>query len=146
MATMTIALARDAAPNPLRSEPVNTVFHDDCDVAVVGAGPYGFSLGAHLSAAMIETRVFGDPMSYWRDHMPAGMKLRSPWEANHIVHPDNLLSLDDYSEMSGLRPPDPLPIQDFIRYGDWFHKNALPDLDRRNVVRLARGSRRLRLK
>jgi len=146
MATMTIALARDAAPNPLRSEPVNTVFHDDCDVAVVGAGPYGLSLGAHLSAAMIETRVFGDPMSYWRDHMPAGMKLRSPWEATHIADPDDLLSLDDYSEVSGLGRPDPLPIEDFIRYGDWFQKNALPDLDRRKVVGVARASRGFWLK
>ena len=115
---------------------VNTIFRDDCEVAIVGAGPYGLSLGAHLKSAGIETRVFGRPMSFWREHMPKGMKLRSPWAATHIVDPDNLLTLDAFAAVQNLGRPDPLPREDFVRYGDWFQKTALPDLDTRQVARI----------
>jgi len=37
----------------------------DCDVAVIGAGPYGLSAAAHLIAADgVHVRVFGRPMSF----------------------------------------------------------------------------------
>jgi cation diffusion facilitator CzcD-associated flavoprotein CzcO len=124
---------------------VNTIFRDDCEVAIVGAGPYGLALGAHLASAGIDTRVFGRPMSFWREHMPKGMKLRSPWAATHIVDPDNLLSLDAFAAVTGLGRPDPLPLEDFVRYGDWFQKTALPDLDTRRVTRVDAAGRGFRL-
>jgi glycine/D-amino acid oxidase-like deaminating enzyme len=120
---------------------VNSAFRDDCEVAVVGAGPYGLSLGAHLNSAGIDTRVLGRPMSFWREHMPKGMKLRSPWAATHIVDPDNLLSLDAYAAVTSLGRPDPLPVEDFIRYGDWFQTTALPDLDQRQVAKVETAGR-----
>jgi cation diffusion facilitator CzcD-associated flavoprotein CzcO len=120
---------------------VSSSFRDDCEVAVVGAGPYGLSLGAHLNSAGIETRVFGRPMSFWREHMPKGMKLRSPWAATHIVDPDNLLSLDAYAAVTSLGRPDPLPLEDFVCYGDWFQRTALPDLDTRHVAMIEGSGR-----
>jgi FAD-dependent urate hydroxylase len=120
---------------------VNSAFRDDCEVAVVGAGPYGLSLGAHLNSAGIETRVLGRPMSFWREHMPKGMKLRSPWAATHIVDPDNLLSLDAWAAVTSLGRPDPLPVEDFVRYGEWFQATALPDLDTRQVARIEASGR-----
>jgi len=54
-------------------------------VVIIGAGPYGLAAAAHLRAAGIEHRIFGEPLSFWRRHMPAGMFLRSAWEASHIV-------------------------------------------------------------
>jgi cation diffusion facilitator CzcD-associated flavoprotein CzcO len=75
-------------------------------------------------------------MSFWREHMPKGMKLRSPWAATHIVDPDNLLTLDAFSAAEDLGRPDPLPLEDFVRYGDWFQKAALPDLDTREISRV----------
>src|SRR5437763_1526820 len=55
-----------------------------CDVAIVGAGPYGLSAAAHLKAANgLDIRVFGEPMSFWERHMPKFMLLRSPLAASH---------------------------------------------------------------
>jgi cation diffusion facilitator CzcD-associated flavoprotein CzcO len=59
----------------------------DTHVAVIGAGPYGLSSAAYLRAAGIETRVFGEPMAFWENQMPAGMCLRSNWVASHIADP-----------------------------------------------------------
>src|SRR6185369_17203591 len=43
------------------------------DIAIIGAGPYGLSLAAHLRDRGRSFRVFGSPMRFWSDHMPAGM-------------------------------------------------------------------------
>src|SRR5436305_12401870 len=60
---------------------------DLVDVAIVGAGPYGLSLGAHLSAAGVPFRQFGLPMQWWREAMPAGMYLKSQGVASNLSHP-----------------------------------------------------------
>ena len=42
---------------------------DTVDVAVIGAGPYGLALAAHLRAAGVDYRQFGIPMRLWKgDH------------------------------------------------------------------------------
>jgi FAD-dependent urate hydroxylase len=109
---------------------------DDCEVAVIGAGPYGLAVAAHLRAAKVDTRVFGRPLSFWREHMPAGMKLRSPWIATHIADPGNKLSLDAFAQQVALKPADQLPLARFVQYGDWFARAAVPDLDERKVSRV----------
>ena len=60
----------------------------DEQVAIIGAGPYGLALAAHLRGRGVEPAVFGRPMSFWEEHMPKGMLLRSPWRASHISDPD----------------------------------------------------------
>jgi len=47
-------------------------------VAIIGAGPYGISVAAHLRNRGIPTLVFGKPMAFW-DRMPNGMFLKSVW-------------------------------------------------------------------
>src|ERR1700693_4298462 len=55
----------------------------DCDVLILGAGPYGRAAAAHLRAIQgLDVRVFGEPMEFWKSHMPDGMLLRSPWAAS----------------------------------------------------------------
>jgi Pyridine nucleotide-disulphide oxidoreductase len=105
-----------------------------CEVAIVGAGPYGLATAAHLGAAGVQTQVFGEPMGFWRRHMPVGMLLRSPWEASHISDPQRSLTLDRYERARGVRLSRPIPLDDFVEYGEWFQREAVPGLDRRTVT------------
>ncbi len=105
-------------------------------VAVIGAGPYGLSVAAHLERAGIPTRVFGEPMSFWRQHMPKGMLLRSPWRATHLSDPDKLFLLDAYAGAHGVDRDKPLPRDTFVAYGEWFQKHTVPAVDKRAVRRV----------
>lgn len=111
--------------------------HDDCEAAVIGAGPYGLAAAAHLRAAGFHIRVFGEAVGFWRDNMPVGMKLRSPWIATDIAHPDKRLTLDEYYRGAGLAKPQLLPLEKFVDYGRWFQAHVAPDIDRRKVLRVA---------
>lgn len=108
-----------------------------CDVAIIGAGPYGLAAAAHLRAAGIATRVFGEPMAFWRHNMPDGMKLRSPWIATHIAEPRHRFTLDDYYSEADMQRPTLLPVENFIDYGRWFQNRVVPDIDTRAVARVA---------
>ncbi|MBN9219710.1 MAG: NAD(P)/FAD-dependent oxidoreductase [Mesorhizobium sp.] len=119
----------------------------DCEVAVIGAGPFGLAAASALKAAGIDTRTFGGAMSFWRDHMPRGMRLRSPWHATYIGHTNGPLSLDSYAKTLGISPDEPLHLENFVGYGLWIQAQAVPDLDTRWVgrVELANGGFRLAL-
>src|SRR3954469_16001965 len=111
-----------------------------CDVAIVGAGPYGLSAAAHLRGIPgLEVRLFGEPMLFWEKNMPMGMLLRSKWHASHLSDPDRRLSLDDYKNLEGNQHlEDPISAKDFIEYGRWFHKAAGLSADSRKVMRIDR--------
>src|ERR1700692_2213055 len=111
---------------------------DTCDVAILGAGPYGLSVAAHLrQSKLLDVRVLGGPMSFWERHMPVGMLLRSPRVATHLSDPQRRLTLDDFEKANGKRfavkvpstvtddfigreMAKRVPLQDFIKYGHWF--------------------------
>ena len=106
----------------------------NCHVTIVGAGPYGLSSAAYLRAAGVEARVFGEPMSFWENQMPAGMFLRSNAAASVIADPGEKLTLDAYCRQNGNHLPKPLPLGRFVAYGHWYQRQAVPDLDRRQVA------------
>src|SRR5260370_39434836 len=108
-------------------------------VAIIGAGPYGLAVAAHLRAVGVSARVFGSPMAFWKDQMPRGMLLRSAWDASHIGDPMNTLSLNTYQAKLGSPINRPVPLERFIDYGMWFQQYAAPDLDPRHVARLERA-------
>ena len=108
----------------------------DCDVAIVGAGPYGLSAGVYLKAKGLTVRVFGEPMDFWAKKMPAGMLLRSPREASSIADPQSAYSLEAYEKATGTEPAAPLPLETFVSYGCWFQHQLGADLDRRGVGRI----------
>ena len=117
-----------------------------CDVAIIGAGPYGLSAAAHLRTVKgLELRVFGVPMSFWDRNMPVGMFLRSNWTATHIAHPTGLFTLEAFQAASGRQFSAPVPLDCFIQYGLWYQREAVPDVDRRSVARVESASRGFRL-
>src|ERR1700733_10725445 len=118
---------------------------NSCAVAVIGAGPYGLSVAAHLDHAGFATRVFGEPMGFWRRNMPKGMMLRSPWHGTHISSPDSSHSLDVYATAHDVDDDKLLPLQNFVAYGEWFQKRAVPQLDRRAVSRIDAAGHGFRL-
>jgi thioredoxin reductase len=108
------------------------------EIVVIGAGPYGLSTAAHLQGAGIEPYVIGQPMAFWKENMPGGMLLRSKAEASNISAPQKHLSITAYEKTLRRRIPDPVPIEDFIAYGEWFQKQIAPKLDTRYVLKVAR--------
>lgn len=117
----------------------------DFEIAIVGAGPYGLSAAAYLKARGLGVGVFGEPMSFWRDHMPAGMFLRSNWAASHISDPHNQLTLDHFKAESGARFRQPVPLEHFVAYGNWYQQKAIPELHRRQVSGLERSAGKFRI-
>ena len=108
------------------------------DIAVIGAGPYGLSVAAHVRARGLAVRAFGHAMSFWERQMPRGMLVRSAWEATSISDPHGSLSLDAYEAEHPQPFARPLPGEELARYGRWFQARAVPDLDTRLVSTLER--------
>jgi cation diffusion facilitator CzcD-associated flavoprotein CzcO len=109
---------------------------------VIGAGPYGLSVAAHLRGRGVPVRVFGDVMSSWRRHMPAGMCLKSTPDASSLSAPAPGYTLTDFCAATGLRPvtgTQIVPAELFIRYGTWFRQQVVPEVENRWVERLTRA-------
>lgn len=120
---------------------------DYCDVAIVGAGPYGLSTAVYLQRIKgLEVRIFGKPMDFWERCMPPRMLLRSHWHATHIADPKDRLTLDSYASASGNPGLDePIPVSEFIRYGRWFHEQGRLACDHRKISRLSASAGRFKL-
>lgn len=109
------------------------------DVVVVGAGPYGLSIAAHLSRLDVDFRVFGKPMETWRSHMPEGMLLKSDGFASNLSASTNDHSLKTYCARHAIPYDDiaiPIQLSTFIDYGVDFQHRFVPILDERSVVGL----------
>jgi FAD-dependent urate hydroxylase len=111
----------------------------DCEVAIVGAGPYGLSAASYLHGLGIDTQVFGEPMQFWGTGMPEGMLLRSPREASTIADPKNAFTLEAYEAASGTAPVKRVAWSTFVSYGKWFQKQMGSALDRRSVADVQRN-------
>ncbi|MGB8355632.1 MAG: NAD(P)-binding domain-containing protein [Chthoniobacteraceae bacterium] len=102
------------------------------DVAIVGAGPYGLSLAAHLRARGVKFRIFGPPMKTWRDEMPPGMLLKSDGFASNLSDPAGACTLGQFCKESGESYDDrkiPVRLETFVNYGLAFQKRMVPELE-----------------
>jgi FAD-dependent urate hydroxylase len=107
------------------------------DVTILGAGPYGLATAAHLRAIPgLDVRIFGDPMWFWKNQMPAGMLLRSDWGASQLWDPTHQFSLEAYQAEIGDKFSSPVPLEGFVKYGLWFQRKAVPNLDNRKVAQV----------
>ncbi len=112
-----------------------------CDVAIVGAGPYGLSLAAHLAAQGIGLRIFGKPLDTWRAHMPKDMHLKSEGFASSLAAPDADSTLKAYCAARGIAYADqhlPVSLTLFNEYAEWFRTRYVPMLEESLVTGLAR--------
>ena len=90
------------------------------DVAIIGAGPYGLSLAAHLGVGKLSYRIFGTPMSSWRNHMLTRTWLKSDGFASQLVR--SRFRLYTRTVLPGAiaslcRRRSPVPIETFVAYG-----------------------------
>ncbi len=113
----------------------------NCDVAIIGAGPYGLSLAAYLKARGVNFRIFGTPMSFWRNHMPKGMHLKSEGFASSLYDPGSTFTLEVYCKEKGIpygHTGNPVPLEVFTAYGLEFQRRFVPELEIRSVNLLQR--------
>lgn len=107
------------------------------DIAIVGAGPYGLSIAAHLRKTPLNFRIFGTPMQSWREQMPKGMLLKSDGFASNLYDPDSAFTLGQYCKERNLPYSDlgnPVPLETFAAYGLEFQKRMVPTLEEINIT------------
>lgn len=103
---------------------------------VIGAGPYGLSVAAHLKSQGVQTLVFGKTMELWKK-MPAGLCLKSIWSASSISDPAGKYSIDRYIAATNTPRQEPIPLSLFLNYALWFQRQNVPDVDSTYVKSLA---------
>jgi len=111
------------------------------DVAIVGAGPYGLSIAAHLSALGVPFRIFGKPMENWLAGMPRGMHLKSDGFASNLDDPEGTLTLGRYCRQRSLpyaKSGLPVPLKTFCQYGLAFQRQFVPTLEQEFVTAINR--------
>jgi FAD-dependent urate hydroxylase len=101
------------------------------EVLIIGAGPYGLSISAQLSALGVSHRIVGRPMDTWRAHMPAGMNLKSEPYGSDLAAPRAGFDVATYCRELGLDYTPrlgPLPLERFLSYADWYTQHLVPDV------------------
>jgi FAD-dependent urate hydroxylase len=108
------------------------------ELLVIGAGPYGLAVAAHAKHSGMDVTVVGEPMGFWKHNMPAGMLLRSglDWQLDAAeVH--TLASFIEEKRLP-LRAAEPIPVEIFRDYAEWFRQCEKIDAQPLRVERLLR--------
>jgi cation diffusion facilitator CzcD-associated flavoprotein CzcO len=111
------------------------------ETAIIGAGPYGLSIAAHLRSSGISFRIFGHTMDSWRAHMPKGMMLKSDGFASNIYDPASALTLEKFCAEQGIayhHTDVPVRLDTFSAYGQAFRERLVSELEEKTVVSVAR--------
>lgn len=112
------------------------------EVAIIGAGPYGLSLGAHLRARGVDYRIFGKPMDTWNAHMPKNMTLKSEGFASNLSAPVPGSRIKDYCAKLGIAYSDraiPIGLDTYLDYTQSFRDRFIPDVEESMVTKLSRN-------
>jgi thioredoxin reductase len=109
--------------------------------AIIGAGPYGLSVAAHLRRSGVPFRIFGRPMDSWLAHMPKGMMLKSDGFASNIYDPENAFTLERFCAERDIEYADagvPVRLETFSAYGLAFRNRMVPELEDKLVTSVNR--------
>jgi FAD-dependent urate hydroxylase len=110
-------------------------------VLIIGAGPFGLSVSAHLRSHGIEHLIVGTPMDAWREHSPVGMFLKSEPYGSDFASPQRGYDVAAYSKQHGLdyvHRLGPLSLERFLTYADWFAAQLVPDVRDDRVTEITR--------
>ncbi|HEY1723224.1 MAG TPA: FAD-dependent oxidoreductase [Magnetospirillaceae bacterium] len=113
------------------------------DVAIIGAGPYGLSLAAHLAARGVDHVVIGDPMAGWTTGMPKGMLLKSEGFASNLFDPEARTTLKQFCADRAITYADidvPVSLENFTNYGRHFQRRHAPGMEDDLVVSVTRAA------
>jgi hypothetical protein len=112
------------------------------DIVIIGAGPYGLSVAAHLKARGVGFRIFGSSMHTWLAQMPKGMRLKSEGFASSLDDPDSAFTLAHYCKEQRIPYADvglPVPLETFTSYGLEFQRRLVPEVENKAVVSVRRS-------
>src|SRR5579863_1499055 len=107
------------------------------NTVIIGAGPYGLSIAAHLKRRGVRFRIFGRAMDSWISHMPTEMLLKSDGFASNISAPDSGYTLRQFCAEKGIPyHNNVIPVQrgTFSSYGLAFRDKNVPELEDKTVV------------
>jgi thioredoxin reductase len=105
-------------------------------IVIVGSGPFGLSLAAHLGAQNVEHRIFGRPMQFWSQIAEAGSGryLKSFCFATSLSSPKPGYTFADFNAPRGLETFEPCSMSNFVDYGRWFQQHNVPWTEQAEVV------------
>jgi hypothetical protein len=113
------------------------------DVAVIGAGPYGLSVAAHLRGAGVPFRIFGEPLEMWRRHMPQGMLLKSDAFASNLSAPADAYPLSEFCRQTGQPYADigfRTPLATIIDYAHEFQRRHVGRVEQARVTEVTQAA------
>lgn len=108
------------------------------DLAIIGAGPYGISIGAHAEKEKMNYKVFGLPMQFWKEKMPPEMFIRTLIEYTGLSDPDNQYTIKVFAEEKGITLSYPIRRTVWVDYGMWFIKKTNLDIEATHISEIKR--------
>ena len=122
------AVCMHATPNPV--------------VCIVGAGPFGVSVAAHLQFIGINFRIFGVPISRWLSQMPERMFLKSESCASSLCDPKGRYTLARYCRDASIPYPEygtPVSRALFAQYAMSFQEKLVPKVEDVTVTMVSKS-------